>query len=488
MLKNIGLRIEEVILACLILANILDFFEILPGDVVYIKNILSITAMAYLLYRVSLTRVFFGKRAGETDLVIVLAYVLLIANKLIVYAWVAIEETKYLEELYRAIIDNSVFIETYSFYIGGILLVLLSGYIACCLEIKKPSLANVFGEKGFSRGFWKKSARFLKVFIILVSFFIIVFNLIIEWLAIVLDAPLVVFGTFFYILIIVRRVHSYEPETLLYRLGAIGEDFYKTAIAMFHSKSSLMLILPGILVLHLLTDIGNFIVPYIFGIRDVLYFNQLGIAEHLSLYTLIKADFGMVSGFADKLSLVWIYVFNVIAMLFLLLMPAFIWYTIYKKKGFKVPMPLLALFYASLVCLVSAPVFGIRGISAERLVGVDIWTSGILSSSPDLNIRLIAIISAAVGCLAYAGSYFLKKRLEALAIAISLLFFGLYVLYYFFINTYFYYIGMARMLFSTSQVFLGLYFTIFAAIILIFYVSAFIIYLSETVNGLRYMD
>ena len=488
MLKNIGLRIEEFILACLILLQVLSFLQLLPGDIDYIKNIVSWTAMAYLLYRVSLTRVFFGDRIKELDLAIIFSYFLLIVKDFIFYASIVIEETRFLRDFYQATINNSILIETYSFYIGSILIILLSLYIALKFRIKKPSLMGSLGENGLPVG-WSKIKRFLEVFIILIGFFIIVFNLMIEWLTMAVDAPLLVFGIFFYVFIVVGRVHRFKAETFLYKIGKFGEGFYSKFIEMFHSKNKLMLVISGILILHLLTDIGNFIIPYIIGIRDTLYFNQLGIAEHLSIYTLIKADFTLVTAFADKFSLVWIYILNVIAILFLLLMPGFIWYAIYKQKGFNIPRFLLALFYASVICLILSPVFGIRPISKTRLVGVDIWTVNILSSPPGLDLISIVLISVLIGSLVYIGctSHFLKKRIEALAIVVSLFFSGLYI-YYFFIDTYIYYVGMIRFLTSTSQFFLASYFIIFSAIVLIFYVSAFIIYLAETAKGFKYVD
>ena len=49
-------RLEEIFLALLILLAVLDFFEILPGDLDYVKKIISWTIIGYLIYKASLTR------------------------------------------------------------------------------------------------------------------------------------------------------------------------------------------------------------------------------------------------------------------------------------------------------------------------------------------------------------------------------------------------------------------------------------------------
>ena len=124
-MKKIRLS-ELLILIFLIVINFLDFFEVLPGDVDFVKKILSWMLLGYLLYRISLTELFFGNKHKGLDFSLIAAYFLLISKNLIGFAQVSAEEANVLAPLYEMILHNSVAIQTYSFYIGGALLILFS--------------------------------------------------------------------------------------------------------------------------------------------------------------------------------------------------------------------------------------------------------------------------------------------------------------------------------------------------------------------------
>ena len=61
--------IEELILIVLIIINVLEFFgltkfaeiiNIYPGEIEFIKTIISMTGIAYVFFKVSPTKIFFG--------------------------------------------------------------------------------------------------------------------------------------------------------------------------------------------------------------------------------------------------------------------------------------------------------------------------------------------------------------------------------------------------------------------------------------------
>ncbi|MCK4521663.1 MAG: hypothetical protein KAU20_03745, partial [Nanoarchaeota archaeon] len=139
---------EIFILFFLIVVNFLDFFEVLPGDVDFTKKILSWLLLAYLLYRISLTQLFFGVRNRFIDALLIIAYFFLITKNLVGYVHVAAEEANILAPLYNFLIGNSAAIEIVSFYIGGVLLILLSLKMAFSLEVRAPSLMDVIHERG----------------------------------------------------------------------------------------------------------------------------------------------------------------------------------------------------------------------------------------------------------------------------------------------------------------------------------------------------
>ena len=60
-------RIEEILLSALILIQILDFLEILPGDLDFLKKFISWTAIGYLFYKASISNILFGSKIKFLD-------------------------------------------------------------------------------------------------------------------------------------------------------------------------------------------------------------------------------------------------------------------------------------------------------------------------------------------------------------------------------------------------------------------------------------
>ena len=85
--------IEMFLLGFIVVLQIADFLEVLPGDMDYIKKIISWTVLGYLFIKASLSTILFGHKKLKFDVGIILVYFLFIIKDLIRYAQVAIEET-----------------------------------------------------------------------------------------------------------------------------------------------------------------------------------------------------------------------------------------------------------------------------------------------------------------------------------------------------------------------------------------------------------
>ena len=118
--------IEEVILIIIVLLNVFDFFEALDPTWDYVKKIVSWTILGYLLYKTSLTNVFFGSKHKDTDFLIVFSYFLLITKNFTYYATVALDEgVHFLIPYYALIANNAIMIERVTFWIGGLFLMII---------------------------------------------------------------------------------------------------------------------------------------------------------------------------------------------------------------------------------------------------------------------------------------------------------------------------------------------------------------------------
>lgn len=268
-------------------------------------------------------------------------------------------------------------------------------------------------------------------------------------------------------------------------MGHVGEKFYEKFIEMFHYKKTLYLALMGILALHLLTDAGNFIIPYVIGLKSELYFGHLG-AGHTPLIPLLIEDISSLN-IIQTISLSIVYLFNVIAMLFLLILPTFVWYRFFKGRLLHISGFMLALVYSSLLCFALMPAFYIRRIKLRAIVGVDILTQSIVKSNSIIDNlignRITAIIVVAIICIIFGIIIYLLefnkkiwKDSFIVAVLLGLAFFGLYI-FYWFMSSYQYYINTIMFLIGESEWFITFYFILFAMITVLLYVGGYLFFI-----------
>ncbi len=472
-------RIEEVILIIIISLNILEFLGILPADLDYAKKIISWTALGYLLYHASLTKIFFNVRHIHIDLLLIISYFLMIFKNIIAYTSSNLEGFYIFYDLHKFILENAQFFQLYSFLLGSILLIIIALYSAVKIDVRKPSLMHVIHEEGQPpRNILKLIIRFMTIFLVFIAFFIVVFNLIMEWLAIAIDAPLIMIALFIYLFLAIGHYKRFKLESLIYKIGEFGESFYEKFVSLFHYKKTIFLGISGMLVLHLLTDIGNFIIPYIFSFRKTLYFEHLSIGHTPLLPLFLEQSKNLI--FLEKLSLFFIYILNVLGMVLLLLIPTILWYLMFKKKKIGIHKLDMAVFFSCITALIFAPVFKIKRISEENLIGVDILTQ--LSDNYLFSTFFAAIIfSAIIFSIILLFEKYHKKLIITLGLLSGLLFFAIYI-YFFFTSLLIYYIDTIRLLFFSSQYYLSFYFLLFLTITILFYVGGFILYVGELIK------
>jgi hypothetical protein len=482
--SKVGQRVEELILIAIIILNILVFFNFLPGDIGYVKNIISWAVVGYLMYKISLSRIMFGEKNRTFDVSIVLLYFLLIIKNLVGVAIATGPETDLFQGFYSFLVSNAHVIETTGFYISGIGIIILSILLASGFRIKRPSIMSLIHESGKPpKSIPKRAVRTVTIFLLLVAFFIIVFNLVLEWLAIAVDAPLVMLAIFAYLFLVIRHKEKFG-ENLLFKIGDVGEAFYEKFVKMFYSKSRVFMAISGLLILHLLTDLGIFFIPYVFGLENILYLSQLG-PGHSDLWYLMLFDMQYLATAFDKVILVFVYLLNALALFFLMTGPAYIWYLRYKRRGVRISQALLGVFFASLTCFLILPIFKFRILSDAGYYGVDILTRNVLSFITISVVHILAL-SIIVGVIAVALSKIkLGKYIVAfLAIFVVEIFFAYYI-YLFFTSEITYYLQSVIMLGHIGKYLIAFFFLCFMAIVILFYLVGFIAFVGETLHEVK---
>jgi hypothetical protein len=340
---------------------------------------------------------------------------------------------------------------------------------------------SLIHESGMpSKHIAKIAVRSATIFILITAFFITVFNLVMEWLAIAVDAPLVLLAIFVYLFLIIRHKEKLG-ESLLFKIGDIGESFYEKFVDMLCSKSRVFMAISGLLILHLLTDVGIFFVPYVFGIESTLYLGQLG-QGHSDLWYLMMFDMSLLATAFDKVLLVLVYLLNAVALLFLMIGPAYIWRLKYKRKSLRIPTWLLCAFFSSLTCFLLLPIFKIKALESKGYFGVDIITRNLLSfmTISVWHVLLLSVIAALI-VLAFSRIRFVKYALVFFAVFIVEVFF-VYYIYLFFTSELSYYLQSIISLGHAGKYLIAFFFLCFMAIVILFYLAGFIAFAGETVK------
>jgi len=348
-------RIEEILFIFIIISSVLEIINFLPGDFNFIKKLISWLAMAYLVYKISPTKLLFNNKHHYGDIFIILAFFLFIAKNIIQLAFTI--EGKIFHSLFEFLKLHSQEIDLIGLWIGSIIILLVSLFLAKSMKIYKPSLIEFLKIK---RNI--KIVDFVEKFVIIVlfifAFFLLVFNLLMEWLTWVIDSTLIVVFILTYLFFIIRYHKKYHADTLIFRIGNAGENFYKKVLLLFHTKKTILLALLGLLVLHTATDVSSFMVPYVFG-SESLYF--YGFDEtHQPIIASISSQLQDSGVF--NVQLIIIHIFNYLALLFLLLFPAYFWNILFQKKKIVFSPYIRTIVIMSLLVIMILPIFKISSI------------------------------------------------------------------------------------------------------------------------------
>jgi hypothetical protein len=490
-IKRLEIGFEEFVLAALIILNILDFIE-LPyfiGNADYIKKIISWSILAFLLYHVSITKLILGFRKKLIDVLLIGAYFLLILKNLVGFADAAFLENLntngMVNDVYAYIIQNNQLFEVYFFLAGIILLSAISLWLALNEEVKAPSFLNILHfHPDKSNNITKILTRFLITKITLLAFFIVLFNLMMEWLAIAVDALILVITLGFIILLLFKHREKFTAPKLLYEIEESSEKFYEKFIKLFQYKRYIMLGVSGLLILHILTELGNFLIPYVTGIHDAIYFGNF-YEGHLPLFSFTtKGLFALQTAglsLGMKTLVLVGYALNIIAAFYLILMPAYVWYHMFKNRNLaltsipKIKFNEFNIFMSitSISFLIFNPVFIIKSIKKIGLIGVDVQTKMLELS----NLNNHILLALAIGIIALFISFKYTSLIKRIVLSLSIVFF-LHYISLFFANTVMYYINSVLSLIGVQSV-IAVYLFIFLILSIIFYLSGVISFFVE---------
>ena len=461
--------IHEFILILVIILNFLGFFHLLTAEIDYMEKIISWTILGLLLHKANLSNIFFGDKNPVIDVSIILCYFGMIFKDLVEFSLTAIEDSpnSLFTSMFSFIVDNADYITRYSFKLSAIFLILLAFYIAVKIEFKIPSVMHIIHEDGLPRrNILKIIERFVLTNLVLFGFFVIVFNLISEWLAIAVDDPLLLLGILFYFF----KGKKLTVGTKIEKLGSMGEDFYERFVEMFKSRKKIFLALSGMLVLHIITDVANFILPYTLKLSSTLY-SRLG-ANHISIIELANNQSLANPGFMSSLNIFCGYGINVLGITLLLISSSIVWYHLLYEKPLKFRSFFIFIFFFSVIFFLLNPAFSITRIDQSfNVLGTDI-------RSNEISLNPIYFLISFVSALIIAIANRIEKLTKFVSIAfagVTTVFFVYYIFFYFTSIAQFY----ITFFFNASDVFLMTVMGLIAFINVIFYLVGTITFVLE---------
>ena len=467
----------------IILANILDFFHALPPSLHWVEKLTTLILLGYLFYKADITRVFFGESHHGVNISIILSSFILVSNVLI-FSFPA-AGSEFIKLLMRSLKMNLPLVSVFSLAFGGLLFLVIAIYITNLITFKKRSFMGAIKETGKPpKHFSKFALRTLYTFILLLAFYYFIFRIFIEWFALAVHATFLIILLFIFLILILIYHKHFKTKTMLQEISSAGESYYEKFVELFHTKKTALFAISGLLVLHPLVDIANFIIPYLTGLYNEIYLLRLPEEGHQLISTLLTVDSAQFGALAS-----WMYFFNLIAILCFLALPSLIWFRIFHKQKINFPKPFLTSFAIALPVYLLAPIFSLRTLGQipyVTLLGVDITTH---TMQPLINLTHVFIISLVAGILTVALYKKYRKQLNFIVVFSSLIFLAYYVIL-FFMDTWshlgisFYYMWLRPGLVLISEI-AAILILVFLILSILFYPLAFYVYLTEIRQSFR---
>lgn len=394
---------EVFFLAVVIILDILDFFAFLRGDIDFLEKAIGWLLLSYLLYEVSPMKALFGdtKFRKILDISLLVFFFSLIFKLVIEIAENSFNESVYFGGVLFFIAKYSVEATNISLYIGFIGLASVSLFITFFIPIGKPSfyyvVTSIAGRHKIENKhiMLQKVLKFTSVYLILLLFYITFYNFIFEWLAVAIDGSITIVAVFLTVIIFVKReyhklLHHRLKEMFSIRISAgiekiidITESFNVKFFHLLSYKKFVYLAAIGILILHLVTEAGIFLIPYATGAIDPVYFSESG-EGHTPVINIIHPSESLLAvqmgtlSVLNRIPLFIIYLANILAALFILINPVIIWLHMYKEKNVAAHMvkPMKSVLYKTfqlifimgISSLVLTPVFRI-GFAPHKIFG-----------------------------------------------------------------------------------------------------------------------
>jgi hypothetical protein len=356
---------------------------------------------------------------------------------------------------------------------GIFMLVCLGLYVTWRVPFAKRSIMGVLHEEGNPQKN-KLLERCFMTLLVFFGFFVMVFNMMMEWLAMAIDATIILLGLLFWSVLLIR--HKVSVHKFIDKASNFADEKYEWFLDHFRYKETFLLGIVGLLILHLLTDLGVFFVSYLTGIRDPLYAAALSV-KFETVWEVLAAHLAGAD-FLLACAVIVMFCLNIVGYLLLFCSPVLIWYALFERRHPVLPKWLLILFFASIPAITFGSLFSVRRLNTFNLLGVGIELQT-MATSPivSIGIALFCIVFLLVAVLLCKEHKWFVK-LSQLWVAASIVFFSQYIIL-FFLDVAVYQQAVVFDMLQQQFYFFALIFFIFQTLLILFYVGGLIILFYE---------
>ena len=479
-LRAFEVGFAEVFLGFLIVVGLIGYFGQVSAELGWLDHTVSFLLFSYLFYRINLTSLLFGFTRRRANVLIIVSFLLLFFKDIMAYTVAGpFTALSVLERLRQLFISHGEILTLITFHAGIAGLVLVS-IILSGSEVGSPSLMHALIRKQKRRVMMAAAA-----FLVLLFFYYFVYNMVLEWLEFVLDDPVIIVAIVFYVHRLAARRERFHAGSAVFRIGDFAEGAYTRFVSLFHYRKTLPLAISGLLILHALSDLGVFAYTLSSGAEN-FYLQELG-KSHPSFIARWQED--ALAQPTARWPLAFLYGFNAVALVALLLIPAVIWSQLVMRRKLRVPRLAILVLYAAIAGWVLAPAFTLLPISGGGIIGVNIASSSLAQGGTllDAVAPRHGLLAAAVLSFAIGGGVFLatgrknpRKEIYMALMAASLLFYAFYL--YYFMGSELLYFATAIMAAAQSfQVVVAVVLSILLAMSAAFYILGFSLLVYEIV-------
>ena len=365
--------------ALFILLNIFDFLNFLFADLDFFKKLLSWSLIGYIFYKASFTKMFIGTRDKIIDLILIISFSMMTIPKLMIH-YVNLESILNSDFIiFNSIInffllisnESSAEFEQSLFIIGLAIIILVAIHL---LRKYIPTQDSLIGSFKIKRAIGKNIILILT----LCFFSITVFNFFMEWFALAVDSLILILGLIYYLAKYIAHHTKKDTSNFLQTISNTGNSFYQTLISYFSNKKTFMIGVSIILALHLVVDIGVYLVPYTLGNGNPLYSQALNepIINIFDFETSkIYEDFKTANSIILSAIILLAHLSAILFFFLIMAGPLYYLYKIIQEKQ-KIPILIRHLFLAS--SLLFLAVIFLPNLDAPLTIGIPDSSSGIL--------------------------------------------------------------------------------------------------------------